>query len=305
MNSFAFEYPWVLILLPLYIICIKKCPAKESALLFPHISMFESVTSKKRFLTQFLKNSTVFLTIVSLAGPVVIDTSMSLKRKGYDIALAIDASSSMKKEGFDKENPHKSRFDVVKELVKDFVEKRKNDNLALIVFGSFAYTASPLTYEKKILNSVIDYLNIGIAGNKTAIIDALIQSVALLKKSEAKSKVIILLTDGLDTASKAPLRVALDMAQKHGIKIYAVAIGDENSIDNNLLGKIAQKSGGEFFYASNAKDLKNIYKKIDELEKSEIRGDIAAKKEPLYIYIQFVAILCLLFYIYFYGRRGI
>ena len=305
MSSFSFEYPWVLVLIPVVIFCFIKCKAKDSALIFPHLKLLKTAGNKKRFLLDFLKYSATFLLIVSIASPVRVDNNLKIKNVGYDIALAIDASGSMKEKGFDRENLNKTKFDVVKELVKDFVSKRANDNIALVVFGSFAYVSSPLTFNKNVLKKIIDYLQIGIAGQKTAILDAAIQAISLLEKGEAKSKILILLTDGIDTASRVPLDIVLKMAKKHNIKVYTIGIGEKEDINIPLLKKIAKKTKGEFFYAKNALALKEVYKQIDRLEKSEIEGEKFVKKEHLYSYILFISILCLLLYIYIYGRRGV
>jgi Ca-activated chloride channel family protein len=229
---------------------------------------------------------------------------VEVKKKGYDIVLAIDASGSMRESGFDPNDPTLSKFDVVKELVKDFIEKRKNDNVALVVFGSFTYVASPLTFNKKVVAKLLDYLDIGIAGQKTAINDALFESIHMLKNSEAKSKVVVLLTDGIDTASRTPIDVVMKMAKKYGVKIYTIGIGDRRGIDENYLKWIAKNSGGRYFFAPNSKVLAQIYATINKLERSEIRAGEFVKKEELYQYPLFVAVLALLGFIYIYSKRG-
>ncbi|MRI59212.1 MAG: VWA domain-containing protein [Epsilonproteobacteria bacterium] len=304
MSEFGFERPWVLWLILVVIVCTFRCRAKEGALIFPHLFLVKKAASKKSFLPEFLKFVAIFGTIVALAGPVAIDKSVEIKRQGYDIVLALDASGSMKEKGFDRANPFLSKFDVVKDLVKEFVKGRDNDNIAIVIFGSFSYIASPLTFNKEVITKILDYLDIGIAGQKTAIADALIESVHMLKNSQAKSKVVILLTDGIDTASTTPVDVALRMAKKYGVKIYTIGIGDRRGIDESFLKWIAKESGGEYFYAKNAKDLKAVYETIDRLEKSQIKGRNFVKKEQLYAYILFIAVLALLGFIYIYGKRG-
>ncbi len=304
MNSFAFERPWILLLILFVIICAQKCRAKESALIFPHLKIMKKSSSKKSFLPEFLKYVTLVGLIVAMAGPVRIDSTVEVKKRGYDIVLALDASGSMQERGFDRRNPALTKFDVVKRLVKKFIQKRVNDNIGVVVFGSFAYVASPLTFNKDVIKKILDYLDIGIAGQKTAISDALIESVHLLKKGEAKSKIVILLTDGIDTASKTPLDVAIKMAKKYGVKIYTIGIGDKRGIDEPSLRWIAKESGGSYFYAQDAHALKKVYEAIDRLEKSQIKGEHFVKKDELYSYVLFIAILALLGYIYIYGKRG-
>ncbi len=304
MSELSFERPLLLWLIVLVIVCFVKCRAKESALLFPHLFILKKAADKKSFLPEFLKAVAIFGVIVSLAGPVAIDRSVELKKKGYDIVLALDASGSMKERGFDRSNPAKTKFEVVKELVKDFIKRRKNDNIGVVIFGSFSYIASPLSFNKEVVSKILDYLGIGIAGQKTAISDALIESITMLKNAKAKSKIVILLTDGIDTASRTPIGVAMKMAKKYKVKIYTIGIGDRRGIDERLLRMIAEESGGEYFFAQSAKDLRRVYATIDKLEKSEIRGRSFIKKEELYPYVLFVAILALLGYIYIYGKRG-
>ncbi len=281
-----------------------RCRAKESALIFPHLAILKRAADKKSFLPEFLKAVAIIATIVALAGPVRIDRSVTIKHKGYAIVLAIDASGSMKEGGFDKKHPFVSKFDVVKRLVKDFIKKRKNDNIGIVIFGSFSYIASPLSFNKEVIAKILDYLDIGIAGQKTAISDALIESINLVKKSNAKSKIVILLTDGIDTASKTPPTVAVKLAKKHKVKIYTIGIGDPSMVDGRFLQWLASQTQGRFFFARSAKDLAKVYATIDKLERSEIRGREFVKKDELYSYILFVGILALLGYIYIYGKRG-
>jgi Ca-activated chloride channel family protein len=304
MDSFAFERPLWLYAILLVLLCAWKCRAKESALIFPGVSILKRAASKKSFLPEFLKYTALIGVIVALAGPVRVDRSVEIKKKGYDIVLALDASGSMRESGFDPADPTLSKFDVVKELVKEFVRRRKNDNIALVVFGSYAYVASPLTFNKKVIAQLLDYLEIGIAGQKTALNDALFESVHLLSRSEAKSKIVILLTDGLDTASRTPPDVVVKMAKKYGVRIYTIGIGERRGIDEEYLRWIAEHTGGRYFFAPDAGVLREVYAAIDRLEPSEIRGEEFVKKEQLYQYPLFAATLALLGFIYIYSKRG-
>ncbi len=304
MDSFSFERPLWLYLIIVVAICAWKCRAKESAIIFPHINILKKAASTKSFLPEFLKMTAIIGTIVALAGPVFVDRNVELKKKGYQIVLAIDASGSMRESGFDRVNRSLSKFDVVKKLVKAFVKQRKNDNIALVVFGSYPYVASPLTFNKEVLSKLIDYIDIGIAGQKTALNDALFESINLLKKADAKSKIVILLTDGIDTASQTPIDVVMKMAKKYGVKIYTIGIGNKEGIDEAYLEWIAKNSGGRYFFAPDATTLKKVYATIDRLEKSQIKGGEFVKKEQLYQYPLFVAVLALLGFIYIYSKRG-
>jgi len=212
----------------------------------------------------------------------------------------------MKERGFDPVNPAASRFDVVKAIVKDFISQRTNDNMGLVVFGSYSFIASPLTYDKHILSRIVSQLEVGMAGKYTALYEALAQGVNLLKMSKAKSKVAILLTDGYSTAGadKIPLDVALDMAKKEGVKVYPIGIGGPDEYNRAVLLKIAKETGGVAFGASNASQLKEVYRKIDELEKSEIKNETFSYKNYYYFYPLFIALLSLLLYVYVRNKRG-
>ena len=304
MSDFAFERPLVLWLVVVVIVCLIKCRARESALIFPHLDIVKKAANKKSFLPEFLKATAIIGVVLALAGPVAIDRSQELHKRGYAIVLALDASGSMKEQGFDPANRALSKFDVVKRLVKEFIKRRHDDNIGVVVFGSVATVASPLTFNKEVLTRLLDYLDIGVAGQKTAIDDALVQSMRMLSRSSAKSKILILLTDGIDTASRVPPDVVMRMAKKYRIKIHTIGIGRKRDIDEPFLKWIAQQSGGRYFFAKDAKVLRRVYDYIDRLEKSEIRGKRFVKKDELYPYVLFVAILALLGYIYIYGKRG-
>jgi Ca-activated chloride channel family protein len=254
------------------------------------------IINKESFLLPTLKWLTIIFSIIALSSPIVENNIITNKNKGYDIALVLDTSGSMKEIGFDKNNRNIDKFATVQKIVSEFIDKRKNDNLALIVFGEFSFVASPLTYDKTILKDILVRLFIGIAGEKTAIIDSLVQTIKILSKSESKSKIAILLTDGRNTAGKIPYNVATKILEKHKIKIYTIGIGTERDYDKRLLVDIAKKSGGKFFSAHNSKVLNSIYEEIDKLEKSEIKSDKYIKKDYLYIYPLFVAIFSLIFY---------
>jgi len=245
--------------------------------------------------------------IIALMSPVKDEPYELEPKHGHEIALILDASQSMEARGFDVNNPGASRFDVVKEIVKDFINRRENDNIGLVVFGAYSFIASPLTYDSHILSRIVSQLQVGMAGQYTALYEALAQGVNLLKMSEAKSKVAILLTDGYSTegVDKIPLDVALDMAKKEGVKVYPIGIGMPNEYNRAVLMKIAKETGGVAFGASSANELQAVYKKIDELEKSEIKNESFTYLKYYYVYPLFIALLSLMLYIYLRNKRGV
>jgi Ca-activated chloride channel family protein len=244
--------------------------------------------------------------ILALSSPVKDEPYELDPKDGYEIALILDASESMLARGFDRDNPMLNRFDVVKSIVSDFISKRTEDNIGLVVFGAYSFIASPLTYDENILRRIVSQLQVGMAGQYTALYEALAQGVNLLKMTESKSKVAILLTDGYSTSGvdKMPLDVALQIAKKEKIKVYPIGIGRANEYNQKVLLEIAKETGGVAFGASSSTELEAIYKKIDSLEKSEIKNETFTYLKYYYVYPLFVAFMSLMLYIYLRNKRG-
>lgn len=305
-SGLFFEFPKVVFIIFFFIACETLCRMKLPSIYFPHTGQFmkQSVSASK--LLFFLKWIAIVMMILALMSPVKDEPYELEPKDGYEIALILDASQSMQAKGFDVSNPNLTRFDAVKSIVSDFVETRKNDNIGLVVFGAYSFIASPLTYDEHILNRIVSQLQIGMAGKYTALYESLAQGVNLLKMTESNSKVAILLTDGFSTAGvdKIPLEVALDMAKKEGIKVYPIGIGQRQEYNQAVLLEIAEGTGGVAFGASSASELEEIYKKIDELEKSEIKSETFTYLKYYYFYPLFLAFLSLMAYVYLRNKRG-
>lgn len=244
--------------------------------------------------------------ILALMSPVKDEPYELEPKDGYEIALILDASQSMQAEGFDPNNPLLNRFDVVKSIVSDFILQRVDDNIGLVVFGEYSFIASPLTYDENILSRIVSQLQIAMAGKYTALNTSLAQGVNLLRMSESNSKVAILLTDGYSTPEidKIPVDVAIDMAKKERIKVYPIGIGLPHEYNRKALLQIAKETGGVAFGASSARELQEVYKKIDELEKSEIKNETYTYLKYYYIYPLFISLLSLMLYVFLTNRRG-
>jgi len=243
------------------------------------------------------------LLCVALTSPVTIDKLNPLNRDGKDIVLCIDASGSMNSSGFDEknqfsENQRLSRFEITKIIANEFIKKRVSDNIGVVMYGDYAFIASPITYEKEILSDMISYLTQGMAGQNTAIGEAIAMGVRSFKHSVAKTKIIILLTDGEHNSGKISPKDAMKLVKEKNIKIYTIGIGDKGEADETLLSQIAKKSGGEFFSATNAKELKEIYEKIDELESSKIKSREFIQKDFHYQILLLLSCGFLLFLLY-------
>ncbi len=294
-NSLTFEYPYILLVLIIFIICAKFCKAKVQAYYMPHLNIYNESTSVSSSFVSILKWSTIVFSIIALASPIEKSQIIHNKTNGIDILLSLDTSGSMRQIGFNQDNPTQNRWEVVSDIVKDFISQRTNDNIGLIVFGTSVMTASPLTYDKQAQIKIIDSLGIGIVGDKTALIDSIATSINILSKRESKSKIIIVLTDGEDTASTIPFQVIQKMAKKYKIKIYTIGIGQPNRM---LLNEISKSSGGKSFIANSKDNLKEIYENINKLEKTKIDQNKIVLKEYYFMYPLFLAFFSLVFLIF-------
>ena len=305
-EAMYLEYPFMLLFLFVFIFCEKYCKMRVHSFYFPHANQFMKNTLGTSKLVLFLKWLGIITLLTSLASPVRDEIYELDPKDGYEIALILDASESMLAKGFDAKDERVNRFDVVKDIVNDFIKQRKDDNIGLVVFGSYSFIAAPLTYDERILNKIVSQLQIGMAGKYTALYESLAQGVNLLKGSESKSKIAILLTDGHSTAQidKIPLEVALDMAKKEGIKVYPIGIGTADEYNQNILFQIAEGTGGVAFGASSARELENIYKQIDELEKSKIKNESFSYLKYYYMYFLLIAFFSLLAFSYLKNKRA-
>ncbi|MDF1876436.1 VWA domain-containing protein [Sulfurimonas sp. SAG-AH-194-L11] len=305
-NGIYFEYPYFFLLLALFIFCEFFCKMRLPSFYFPHATKFMQKGVSSSNLPLILKYLAIFLMILALSSPVKDEPYELEPKKGHEIAIIIDASQSMQARGFDRSNPAKNRFDVVKLIVGDFIKKRKSDNMGLVVFGAYSFIASPLTYDENILARIVSQLQIGMAGKYTALYESLAQGVNLLKMSESKSKIAILLTDGYSSPNvdKIPLDVAIDMAKKEGVKVYPIGIGNQNEYNAAVLLKIAKETGGVAFGASTGDELEAVYKKIDELEKVDIKNESYTYLSYYYIYPLSLALLFLMLYVFVRNKNG-
>ncbi len=304
-EGLFFEYPKLAFIVGFFIACDYLCRMRLDAIYFPHTQQFVKKTMSQSYLLFILKWLGIVMLIMALMSPVKEEQIQLDPERGYDIALVLDVSQSMSAPGFDPTNPGANRFDVVRNIVSDFIKERNNDNLGLVVFGKYSFVASPLTYDKDILSRILDQLYIGMAGKFTALYEALAQTVNLMKHSEAKSKIAIVLTDGHNTpGGKIPLDVAVELAKKEGVKLYPIGIGGPTEYNAQVLNFMAQETGGEAFGAQNASQLKEVYERIDALEKSEIERESYNYLKYYYMYPLFVGFMALLAYIYLRNKKG-
>jgi Ca-activated chloride channel family protein len=319
MENFEFEFPWVLgllALLPVYALLRGKV-GKLSALKFSsaeiaRASGAKARTAAGRFLF-FLRLLVVALGIFALAGPRLANYHIETETPGIDIMLVLDLSWSMMAVDMAPPNEKITRFDIADGVLGDFIHKRPNDRIGLVVFSGVPYLASPLTLNHDWLGENLDRLHIGTIGDLgTAIGDAIIVAAKRLKSvPNAKSRVIILLTDGDNNKGEIEPFPAAQLAAAVGAKIYTIGIGIEKpcylpafdpatgkfKLDANgniiptlllqpanysVLGKMSELSHGKFYRATNRQELQNIYNQIDQLEKTEVKLKRYATYEPLF-----------------------
>lgn len=263
--------------------------------------------SKNNWYSKFLKllRALAILSLcIALGQPRKPDERSKLPVEGIDIILALDASGSMNQ----LEDSGQTRFNVVKNTAKDFINRRGADEIGIVLFGKYAISRCPLTLDKELLNSILVNTEIGIVDpDGTVISRALLTAINKLKNSNAKSKIIILLSDGLPSPNDIDPNLPLDLAKKLGIKIYTIGIGeyiiDPHSVFSpvpivvplnwDLLKQIAKRTEGEFFLAKEASDLKAIYDKIDQLEKSNLNSPIFGKYTEYFYLFAWLALILL------------
>ncbi len=286
MAEWSFEYPFALTLVLAYILLEIYAPARLRSLMFPNVQLLKRLSRGSSYAVQAVKFLLFALLAIALASPVKQNDIVMQNDKGYEISLILDASGSMEQN---------SKFAIVKEIVLDFIQKRKHDKLALTLFADFSYIAVPLTFDKKSIDLLLRKVDVGIAGTqRTALYEALFMSNKLFKNSHSKHKIAILLTDGVDNISKVPLSVAIKSAKKHGVTVYVIGVGSRGDYDAGVLKKIARESGGKFYEANSAKKLQEVYAQIDSLEKSEIETKKYVKKEHFFQYPLFGALIFLM-----------
>ena len=287
----SFVWPWFYLILPLPFLYRKlrrsansESPYLESTIL---LSIAEtqnrlvSSTSQRRLLILLLIIAWLSL-VTAIARPVNIGDPVALPTTGRDILLAVDISGSMEREDMIINGRQVNRLYAVKSVVSEFVNTREGDRLGLILFGERAYLQTPLTFDTKTLQDLLIEAQIGFAGNGTAIGDAIGLSVKKLKERPDSSRVLILLTDGSNTAGILSPSEASEIAKKAKVKIYTIGIGDgrqrnqglfgqtlvnqNNDLDERTLTAIADLTGGKYFRARDPRELRSIYDQLNKLE---------------------------------------
>jgi len=261
-------------------------------------------------LPAILRGIALVLLILAAARPQLYNVSRDIRSPGVDIMLSLDTSGSMAGLDFKLDDEPVTRLDAVKKVVSDFITKRPADRIGLVVFGEDAYTQAPLTMDKGLLLGLVKDMRIGMAGDRTAVGQALAIAGKRLKDLEAKSKILILLTDGRsNTGDITPIQAA-EALKALGVKVYAIGVGGKGEapflvntvfgrkivyqdvdLDEDTLKQIADITGGRYFLASDTNKLSEIYEIIDKAEKTEVKVKEFFHYKELYLYFLVPAFL--------------
>ena len=248
------------------------------------------------------------LLVTAVARPQHVGEPYHLKSENRDIMLVVDISNSMQQPDFSTRTQRIDRMTAVKHVVSQFIGKRTEDRVGLVLFGTLAYLQSPLTFDKRAVQEILLNTDAGMAGNSTSIGDALGIALKNLKDEKQKdNKVIILLTDGENNDGSLSMAQAIDLAEKEGIKIYTIGVGGDisfmssffslrsNELDEKSLKALANKTKGNYFRAKDLNSLNEIYKRIDELEPQSDEGSVVQEIKELFYVPLLIAFICLAF----------
>ncbi|MCV6598775.1 MAG: VWA domain-containing protein [Mangrovicoccus sp.] len=283
--------PWWLLLLPLPWLVWRFAPPhreREQALRFP---FFRKVTEAAKAeahsgavvlnMPRLVRLGTIViwaLLVLALARPEQLGRPIEIEKAARDVVLAIDISGSMDAKDFATPEGEKiQRLAGVRSVVQRFVEGRDGDRMALIVFGSAAYLQTPLTDDLSTITALLDRTEVGMAGPHTTIGDAIGLSIRTFESSEIEQRLLILLSDGSDTASRMSPVNAAEIAADRGVEIFTIGVGDpeatgEDRVDLAALQTVAARTGGQYFFAEDADALEQVYARIDDLAPREVES---------------------------------
>jgi len=289
----SFHDPWYFAALPLvFVAAWISRRLRRAALRYPATEGFEAAAQASRIWLQalpgLLRLAALVLIVIGLARPRQGLSQSRVQAQGHDIVLAVDVSKSMLAEDFELNGKRQNRLVVVKEVVKDFIRERKNDRIGLVVFAGRPYTACPMTLDHGWLLAQLDRTQIGMVEDGTAIGAGIASALNRLRNSKAKTRLIILLTDGVNNAGSLSPESAADLAKALGIKMYAIGAGTKGTapypakdlfgrtvyqsvkieVDDEGLARIAEKTGGRYFRATDSAFLRETYAEIDRLERT-------------------------------------
>jgi Ca-activated chloride channel family protein len=301
-----FEWPWLLAALPLPLLIRWLVPANapidQAALKVPFLDDFSDAETRAVSQDQrwplLLAVIAWLLLVIACTRPQWLGEPIEQAVSGRDLMLAVDLSGSMEEQDFIINKQPVDRLTAAKMVASDFIKRRVGDRVGLILFGTQAYLQTPLTFDRKTVMTLLNESAIGLAGENTAIGDAIGLAVKRLKDQQANSRVLVLMTDGANTAGEVSPLKAAELAAANHLKIYTIGIGADEMIvrsffgnrkinpsvdlDEKTLRKIAESTGGDYYRARNTDELNNIYMRLDELEPVEKDKQYFRPRSELY-----------------------
>lgn len=286
--SFANTWAWYLMVLPLLMAIYWGVQYKKTS---PSIDFSSTVSlqsqrsfkGKIKMFLPLLRILSVMLIIVAIARPQSSSSSDKIHTNGIDIVMALDISTSMLEKDF-KPN----RLEAAKDVAAEFVTQRPNDRIGLVVFAGESFTQCPTTIDHNVVIKQIKEIKNGVLEDGTAIGMGLATSCRMMSKSNAKSRVCILLTDGVNTAGLIDPVTSIDIAKALKVKVYTIGVGTETGnimgIDEPLMKKIAAQTGGKYFRAGSKEKLKGIYQEINKMETNEIEVSSYSRKSEKFFW---------------------
>jgi Ca-activated chloride channel family protein len=281
---------------------------KEPAIRIPSISLIKKykMKSRKHLIGKILIFLSSLLMVLALSRPQLVLEDKIIKKNGISIAIVLDLSLSMMENDF-----RPNRLEVAKSVLDKFIDKRTNDMISLVVFGGDAYTKAPLTFDHNVIKGIVGKLTVNdiTSNNSTAIGMGLGVSLNRLKEAKTKTKVVVLLTDGINNSGEMSPEGAAKIAKELGIKVYTVGIGareflirslwgtqriKNTELDEPLLEYIAKETDGQYFRAGDIEEFNKIFDMIDQMEKSEVEGRNFYEKQELYENILKISLIILL-----------
>ncbi|ADT67976.1 MAG: Ca-activated chloride channel family protein [Pseudoalteromonas tetraodonis] len=308
---FEFSWPWLFLLLPLPLVLLLLKPAANDANTRLRIPSFASHNLSNQSIEPSARKLNIIewllwlLLVTASANPTWLDEPISLPNEGRDIMLAVDLSGSMTEQDMAYNGQYVDRLTMVKAVLSDFIEQRQGDRLGLILFGDTAFLQTPLTRDVKTVSKMLSEAQIGLVGRATAIGDALGLSVKRFASKKESNRIVVLLTDGQNTAGNLNPEDALLLAREEGIKVYTIGVGSDNprgfslfnmgsggsNLDEGLLKKIAEQTGGLYFRAKDVAGLQQIYAELDKLEPISADEQTFRPQTALFYYPLLLAIL--------------
>lgn len=312
---YRLEYPWLLVLLPLPLLVYWLLPPYKEEQDSLRLTFFDyisaqlgltpqpgAVVPRTNWLQKVLAPLCWALVVLALARPQFVEPPIEKIEPARDLMLALDISQSMETPDFRAPDGRRMRrVDAVKEVVSEFIRKRKNDRVGLIVFGLAAYPVTPFTLDHEACLQILHQTDAGMAGPQTMIGDAIGLAIKEFAHSKAKQRVLILLTDGNDTGSRMPPRKAAEIAQQNGVTIHVVGLGDphatgEDKVDYAALREIAQATGGQVFHGENRAELKKAYVTLDQITPQNFKTLSYRSRRELFTFPLVAALLVLIGY---------